>query len=161
MSDPLLMAVIFTFLMIVATVVEMLTPSMGIFTVVAIALIVGATYKGFEASQQTGLIVLAVNLALFPLTILVMLKVYKRSPMTLDSEIKAGVPEEPGGQSPASPLDAFVGQEGKALTMLRPSGSVLIGEHRLNVTTQGKFVEPGTKVRVLKVQNDLLVVEPV
>jgi len=157
--DPLYLAIALTVLMVCATVVEMLTPSMGIFTVVAIGLIVGAAYKAFEHSSDAGMVVLAVNLALFPLTILLVMRLYKRSPMALDNEIRAGVPVD-NDPVAASPLSEYVGKEGKALTMLRPSGSVQIGEARLDVVTQGKFVEAGAKVRVLKVQNDVLVVEP-
>jgi len=53
---------------------------------------------------------------------------------------------------------AFVGRTGTAVTVLRPTGAVEIDGERLDVVTEGEFLESGTAVRVLYVQGSRVVV---
>ncbi|MFN7671994.1 MAG: NfeD family protein [Planctomycetota bacterium] len=55
-------------------------------------------------------------------------------------------------------LTAFVGRVGVAVTVLRPTGAIDIDGQRLDVVTEGAFVEAGTPVRVLYVQGARVVV---
>lgn len=48
-------------------------------------------------------------------------------------------------------LEILVGQEGVALSALRPSGSAEISGRRLDVVTQGEFLPAGTSVEVIAV----------
>ena len=53
----------------------------------------------------------------------------------------------------------MVGQEGVTVTILRPSGKVRIGEDDYDaVSLYNKFIERGTPVRVVKVENAQLYV---
>ena len=53
---------------------------------------------------------------------------------------------------------ALVGRVGKAATVLRPTGMMEIDGERVEVVTEGEFVEAGTTVRVLYVQGLRVVV---
>lgn len=53
----------------------------------------------------------------------------------------------------------LVGQTGQAVTLLRPAGMADIGPERLDVVTEGEFIEPGTAVRVVAVEGNRIVVE--
>lgn len=44
----------------------------------------------------------------------------------------------------------LVGKEGVAVTDLRPSGTAVLGEERLDVVTEGEFIRQGTQVRVVR-----------
>jgi membrane-bound ClpP family serine protease len=55
-------------------------------------------------------------------------------------------------------LTAYVGRVGVAATVLRPTGAMAIDGERLDVVTEGAFVEAGTPVRVLYVQGARVVV---
>lgn len=57
-------------------------------------------------------------------------------------------------------LAELVGREGKALTPLRPAGSVEIGDRTVDVVTDGLYVVAGTPVRVVKVEGARVLVEP-
>lgn len=52
----------------------------------------------------------------------------------------------------------LVGQSGVAFTRLRPSGTALIGGHRVDVVTEGGMVEKGEAVRVVAVEGMRVVV---
>lgn len=55
-------------------------------------------------------------------------------------------------------LMAYVGRVGTAATVLRPTGAMEIDGERVDVVTEGAFVEAGTPVRVLYVQGARVVV---
>lgn len=55
-------------------------------------------------------------------------------------------------------LMALVGRVGKAATVLRPTGAMEVDGQRIDVVTEGEFVEAGTPVRVLYVQGPRVVV---
>ncbi|WP_437670091.1 NfeD family protein [Sorangium sp. So ce131] len=64
------------------------------------------------------------------------------------------------GRGPDPRLAALVGREGKALTPLRPAGTVEIEDRAVDVVTDGLYVEAGTPVRVAAVEGNRVVVEP-
>ena len=55
----------------------------------------------------------------------------------------------------------LLNQIGKALTPLRPSGTAVIGGKRIDVVTEGPFIEPGTAVKVVAVEGMRVVVRSV
>ncbi len=52
----------------------------------------------------------------------------------------------------------LVGKEGEAVTDLRPSGTVLIGDSRIDVVTEGDYLAKGSKVKVVKESGSKVVV---
>ncbi len=54
-----------------------------------------------------------------------------------------------------------VGEQGKALSPLRPSGKMQIGDATVDVVTEGEFVEAGSRVQVIAKQGTRVVVRPV
>lgn len=156
--EPIIWSVLACILMVVATILEALTASVGFFTALAVGLAVGSVWLGFRQSETAGYTMLGVNIVLFPIALLTTIHLLKRSPLMLHREVQAGVPREATATLPAHPL---LGLEGQAITMLRPSGTAQFGEQRIDVVTEGKFVEPGAKVKVIKVSGDILIVEPV
>ena len=55
----------------------------------------------------------------------------------------------------------LLGKEGVALTVLRPAGSGEFEGRRLDVVTDGSFVERGTKIKIVRTEGRRIVVEPV
>lgn len=53
----------------------------------------------------------------------------------------------------------LVGREGVAESELRPAGIALIGDNRYDVVTDGEFMRPHTRVRVIRVDGNRIVVE--
>jgi len=56
---------------------------------------------------------------------------------------------------------SLVGKEGKAITLLRPSGEVDFNGTRVEVTTGGQMVERGTLVKVVEAQPQRILVSVV
>jgi membrane-bound serine protease (ClpP class) len=55
----------------------------------------------------------------------------------------------------------FLGRTGHAVTVLRPSGAAEIDGVRLDVVTEGEFLDPGTPVIVIRVEGGRIVVDDV
>ena len=55
----------------------------------------------------------------------------------------------------------LVGQEGRAITDLRPSGTALIGDERVDVVSESEWITEGTPVRVVSAEGYRHVVRPV
>jgi membrane-bound serine protease (ClpP class) len=73
--------------------------------------------------------------------------------LVLKDALKSG-----DGESTAASL---IGQEGTTITALRPVGVAEIGGRRVDVVTDGVFVEAGRAVRVVAVEGARVVVAPV
>lgn len=57
-------------------------------------------------------------------------------------------------------LEYFVGKEGKAITVLRPAGTADFDGVRLDVVSEGEFIQKGTEVLITSVQGRRIVVKP-
>jgi len=157
MDDIRFWACVCCLLMVLCVFLELLTPSMGGFTLGALAMAGVSIYIGFRHSPSFGYLMIAANLALFPLAIWLGVHFMKRSPLVQKQELQAGSQDAPD----APPLTRLTGQQGRALTPLRPGGTALIGTERIDVVTEGKFVEANTPVKVIHVEGGRVVVEPV
>ncbi|HSV26817.1 MAG TPA: NfeD family protein [Sedimentisphaerales bacterium] len=60
--------------------------------------------------------------------------------------------------SPEQPVEVKVGDEGEALTALRPAGRARFGTSVVDVVAQAEFLEQGTKVRIAAIHGNRVVV---
>ena len=70
-------------------------------------------------------------------------------------------PRITGAGSPTELLEAndeLVGQQGTAASTLRPAGKARIGEHLVDVISNGPFISPGTKIEVLRIEGNRVIV---
>jgi membrane-bound serine protease (ClpP class) len=71
--------------------------------------------------------------------------------------LREGLPAE-GGFISAPVREDLIGREGVAMTDLRPAGTALVGDERVDVVTEGEFVSQGSPLRVLRSEGYRLVV---
>ncbi len=76
--------------------------------------------------------------------------------LTLEHTQKA----ESGYVSAPSDL-SLVNQEAVVLTALRPSGTIQVGDKRVDAVSNGVFIEEGVRVRIVEVRGSRVVVESV
>jgi membrane-bound ClpP family serine protease len=143
-------------MMVLCVILELLTPTMGGFTIAAVAFSGGSIYLGFRFSDSFGYLMVAANVTGFPLALWLGLYLMRRSPLIHTVENESSNQDSPD----ARPLTHLLGLEGKAITPLRPAGSALIGDARVDVVTEGKFVDPNTQIKVIRVEGSRVVVEP-
>ncbi len=63
-----------------------------------------------------------------------------------------------GFQAPPQELAALVGHSGQSASPLRPAGVALIDGKRIDVVTNGEFIQPETEVEVVAVEGRRVVV---
>ncbi|MDR1191402.1 MAG: serine protease [Verrucomicrobiales bacterium] len=59
----------------------------------------------------------------------------------------------------AAPVTISIGDQGAALTMLRPAGTADFGNGPVDVLTQGDFIKAGATVSVVKIEGAVIIVE--
>lgn len=137
-------------------VAEVLFPSLGLLSLLATAAIVGAVVVAFGESTATGVkFLVAVALAV-PAAIVLGLKVFPRSPMGRHM-VAPGLSFDAESATDARDR-AAIGREGTVESALRPTGIARIDGRRVDVVTRGELIEPGTRVRVVEVSGNRLVV---
>lgn len=65
------------------------------------------------------------------------------------------------GFTASSSSHELLGAEGEALTMLRPAGTAIFGDRRVDVFTNGAYVPAGKKIRVVETHGSRIIVEPI
>ncbi|MDF2988317.1 MAG: hypothetical protein K0R50_3827 [Eubacterium sp.] len=71
---------------------------------------------------------------------------------SLDKEVKNTMYED---------LDYFVGNEGVTLTPLRPSGSTDFDGVRLDVISDGEFIDKGRRVKIIRMEDRKFIVKEI
>lgn len=66
--------------------------------------------------------------------------------------------KEGGYDSADTTLSRFANKTGRALTTLRPAGSAEIEGEKVDVVTNGEFIEPGTLIEVMQIEGMRVVV---
>ena len=140
----------------VIIIVEIIVPSGGLLGMLALGVIGYSLYTVYTGvSLSAGYILTGIDLALLPVVIFVGLKLLVRSPVTLRTELasSAGVTSQP------VELEQHLGQEGVALTDLRPSGLARLSGQRLDVVSRGEYIEKESAVVVVAVTGNQVIVQ--
>ena len=112
-----------------------------------------AIWLAFKQSAPFGWTLVVIALASIPVMVFLYLKVINRF------LVMSGTQKGTSGAK-VQPKD-LVGQEGVALTPLRPAGTARIGERRVDVVSDGEVIDPNTRVRVVEVKGNRVVVRAV
>ena len=86
-------------------------------------------------------------------------KVLPKTPLYGHLVLKQATATGEGYSSAPQDAPSLLGEQGPALTALRPAGAMLIREQRVDVVTRGEFVEEATPLRVVEVHGNRVVVE--
>lgn len=145
-------------LAVVCLLAEAFVPSGGALLVLAAVLAGLSLWQAFRASFELGLGFLLADSLVLPLTVGLGLYLWQKSPLAARMMLKAPAPEEiavpPGGHR----VDHLVGERGRALTPLRPSGLVDFDGRRLEGIAEAGLIPEGTPVRAIAVRSGRLVV---
>lgn len=135
---------------------EIFIPSMGLLSAIALGIFAYSLYLVYTGiSINAGVVLTILDMVLVPVFVILGMKVMARSSLALQRQLS----KEDGIVSQKEDLKAYLNQEGTAVTDLRPSGSALINECRLDVVTDGEYIESGSSVVVTQVAGNRIIVE--
>ena len=155
MSDSLLLPIILQLAGVVVIIAEVILPSFGILTVVALGVFGYSLFMVFQdISKAAGFALLAADLVLIPVLVILGLKLLARSPVTLRKTLS----REEGVSSQPPELDSYINMQGTAVTDLRPAGTAVIDGKRVDVVTRGEYLEKDAAIIVIDVTGNQIIV---
>lgn len=141
-------------------IVEVFVPSGGLIGLLAFSCMVLSLWKAFHQSTDLGLKFLLADFLLVPLAGVLAVYLWPRTPLAKRAFLRPPTPEDLVDARPGGRLDHLVGQIGRALTPLRPSGLVDFDGRRLDGLSEEGLIPPGALVRAVRVRGAQLIVRP-
>lgn len=143
---------------ILVVVAEIFIPSLGVLMAIALGLLLYSLYLAFTTiSTFAGMVFLCMDLLAVPVLLILGMKILAVSPLSLKSRLSS----KNGVVSQAAIPEAYMNKQGRAATDLRPSGMALIEGKRLDVVTDGDYIEADTPVIVTRVTGNQIIVEKI
>ena len=142
---------------IALVVVEMFTPGLTAPGIIGFVLIILGVILTADTFLE-GLILMLVVIAILSIALFFVLRSASKGIISRSPLIKK---ETEGEYLSVDDMKFFVGKEGEAITILRPAGTCDFSGVRLDVVTEGSFIQKGTKVKVIRVEGRRIVVAPV
>ena len=156
MFGKVIFPVILQLLGVAVVIAEFILPSMGILTVIALGLIGYSLFFVFgQISVAAGYVFVAVDICLFPVLVIIGIKILAVSPVTLRSTLSS----KNGGQVQPQEWNDLLGLSGNVVTDLRPSGTVVLNGKRYDVISRGEFIEKNSPVTVIAADGNRIVVK--
>lgn len=147
--------------------VEAIVPSAGVIGLVAAAVAIGGIICLFKVSVVWGIIGIVAFIGLggvgflFALSIMPSTRFGRRLVHGDDADALADDEDGAPPTDPLAELEHLIGQEGTAMTDLRPVGAVKIGDTRYPAISEVSYIRSGTRVRVTSVDAAQIRVRPV
>ncbi len=135
-------------------VLEAFVPSGGVLGILAGIAAVAGVVLFFRFDTTWGMVSMVVTLLALPFVLAGMLWVWPNTPigraLTLEeNQQRVNTDAPPNADDPSA---VVVGTEGEALTELRPVGACRLNGKRIDCIAQSGVIEPGTKVKVIRVE---------
>ena len=144
---------LFGLLFLVAEVIFI--PGTTVVGLIGFALLAAGVWFGYrDLGSATGHILLVASLAVTGVLVYIGLRPKNMARVALNDVNNSHVRD-------ARLPDVLPGTTGRTLSALRPAGTVLFENDRREVTTRGEYVPAGTEVRVLRIEQNRIVVESV
>jgi membrane-bound ClpP family serine protease len=155
--SSLTMAILLQLAGIVVIIAEIIIPSGGLISVIAITLFGYSLFLVFhDISVATGIVFITADVIIIPVLILVGLKLLARSPAMLKRELSRAA----GFTSQSANLADYLGKEGTATSDLRPAGRAVIDGKRVDVVSRGEYINKGSAIVVSAVTGNQIIVRP-
>lgn len=112
----------------------------------------------FEHGPVATLAMLLIVLLVLTIAISTSLRSITKGRLSRSSLVHSDTESNEDGYRSIQDLAVFMGKEGTATSVLRPTGIADFEGVRLNVSSEGDFIPAGTKVRIVKVEGAKILV---
>lgn len=144
---------------VVLLIIEIFVPSFGIFIILGIvSLSAGIVLAAYDTGNAVRSLLIALFCAI--VTIVIVSKIFQKRGVWNKFILRDQFTTE-HGYIPTKPREDLLGKTGKAVTPLRPSGTAMIEDERVDVVTAGEFIPAGKQVVVSKVEGNRIVVKEI
>lgn len=148
---------------------EIFIPSLGLIPLAAVGLALASIWSAFNVSTSLGCIFILIDLALTPIVIMIAASIWPHTPIARFFMLKPPGTEDDksttirGGDEDnyARELQSLIGHIGRAMTDLKPGGTVEVANQRLDALTDEGFLKADTLVKVIGTRQSQLLVRSV
>ncbi len=139
---------------------EAFIPSGGLIGMLAIGCLIVSLYQAFSIPEDPsiGWKFLAAEVLLIPAAAAVAIYLWPKTPLAKRIFLPPPAPEDVDTAHSRVRLDHLLGEFGRALTPLRPTGNVDFDGRRLEARAEEGLIAAGSLVRAVRVQSGVLVV---
>ncbi|MBT2656718.1 nodulation efficiency protein NfeD [Bacillus sp. ISL-18] len=123
------------------------------------ALLLSLFLAGQDALQMGVSILIAIAVSIF--TFFLMIKTLGKKLVLFNKMVLSDSARKEDGYVSNINRTDLLGMEGRALTILRPAGTIVINNERVDAITEGGFIEKNAQVKVVKVEGVRIVVREV
>ena len=142
-------------------VLEAFLPGFGLPGVSGILLEAAAVFLCWNAmgpGAAVGMLLIAV--ALLAIAVSMSLRSAAKGRLSRSSLVLNQTESQENGYSANEDMSSFVGLTGEAVTPLRPTGMATFDSVKLNVVSDGEFIEKGTAVTIVSAEGSRILVRP-
>lgn len=140
-------------------IVEMFNPGFGIPGITGIILlIIGVALTAKNITEA--IILVIIILVLIGIAFILVLHSASRGRLSKTLVLNDALSAEKGYHG-TELMDEFLGKEGQAVTPLRPAGIAVIEGTKLDVVTEGEYIQANARVKVINVSGRRIVVREV
>ncbi len=141
----------------ILVIVEMFNPGLGVPGITgAIILIFGIILMADTPAEAVVLLIIILGILAVALAIIVYLS--SKGKISRKVILRDQLNKESGFDG-VKDLSYLVGRQGKATSVLRPAGSGVFEGERLDVVADGKFIEKGVDIKIIRVEGRRIVVD--
>jgi membrane-bound ClpP family serine protease len=137
---------------------EVFIPSGGMLGILALSCLALSLWQAFRHSTYLGLEFLLADFLILPLAVALAFYLWPKLPLANRVMLQPPAPEEVGVSHSGQRLDHLIGQYGRALTPLRPSGLVDFDGRRLDALSEEGLIPPGALIVAIRVRSGQLIV---
>ncbi|TVP85020.1 MAG: nodulation protein NfeD [Alkalicoccus sp.] len=140
-------------------VLEVFSPSFGIFGILGLGAVLASLV--LSSFSTVNILISFVIAMLVTITGMALLIKYADRAGPMKRVILTDATSSELGYVSTETRSELQGSTGEALTTLRPSGTALINEERLDVVSEGGYIEQGRKIKVISVSGSRIVVREI
>ena len=147
---------------VVLMVLEAFMPGFGIAGISGIVVeIIAVTLTWMSHGPVAALGMLLIILSVMAIAISMSLRSATNGRLSKSRLILRETESNEAGYRSTQDMEVFLGREGKATSVLRPTGIADFDGVRLNVVSEGEFIAMGTEVRIVRIEGSRILVRPI
>ncbi len=153
---PYILPILLQVIGILVILAEIFIPSLGLLTAIALSVFFYSLYIVYTTISTTaGMVLAGLDIVLVPVLLIVGMKILARSPLALKRELS----KQEGVVSQKEDPKAYINMKGRSVTDLRPAGMAEIHSQRVDVVTDGEYIDADTPIVVTDVSGNRILVE--
>ncbi len=151
--EPTLVVILLFGLGILVLVAEIFIPSYGLLCIAGLGFLAYAVYRAYiDISSTAGHALVAATIILVPTLALIAVKTFHRTPWGKKLAPPNPIAEAKDFAPQHEALKQYVGLSGKAITPLRPVGTCMFNDDRVNCVAESGMIDNDTEIEAVGIR---------